>query len=395
MTDTAILAVLLAAIAGIAAGRAWSAARRRGELRDRPGFRSSTHYLQGLHHLAAGQVDQAITELSKVAREAPEAVEVLQVLGDLLRQTGQVERALALRQQVLQRRDLTRAERAHALAALGTDYRKSGFLDRALRTFQEVLEADPGNVQALSEIQKLQEEQRQWPEAYETRTRLARLRKTDDSLVLGHLQAEMGREALLAGRPDEAERAFRTALSLDRRVFPAHLGLADLLAERNPAQAAAVLEDAVRTDPDRGYLTFDRLLRCLDAIGQPSRFVDLCEGLIRRDPRDWRARLALARTLVRDAHHEEALGLLLRAMEANPQALEVHLETWQTLRALGASGPGVDRYLASAEEAVFYRDPHLCRSCRYRADAMLWRCPQCHEWNTFVEERLAPAVAAR
>jgi lipopolysaccharide biosynthesis regulator YciM len=395
VTDTAILAVLLAAIAGIAAGRAWSAARRRGELRDRPGFRSSTHYLQGLHHLAAGQVDLAISELSKVAREAPEAVEVLQVLGDLLRQSGQVERALALRQQVLRRSDLTRAERAHALAALGTDYRKSGFLDRALRTFHEVLEGDPGNLQALAEIEKLQEEQRQWPQAYETRTRLARLRKTDDSLVLGHLQAEMGREALQAGRLDEAERAFRTALSLDRRVFPAHLGLADLLAARNPAQAAAVLEDAVRTDPDRGYLAFDRLVRCLDAAGQPSRFVDLCEGLIRSDPRDWRARLALARTLLREDRPEEALGLLLRAMEANPQALEVHLETWRTLRALGASGPAVDRYLASAEEAVFYRDPHLCRSCRYRADAMLWRCPQCHEWDTFVEERLAAAAAGR
>lgn len=395
MTDTAILAVLLAAIGGIAAGRAWAASRRRGELRDRPGFRSSTHYLQGLHHLAAGQVDQAITELQKVAREAPEAVEVLQVLGDLLRQTGQVERALQIRQQVLQRKDLTRSERAHALAALGTDYRKSGFLDRALRTFQEVLEGDPGNVQALSEIQKLQEEQRQWPEAYETRTRLARLRKTDDSLVLGYLQAEMGREALESGRTDVAERAFRTALSLDRRVFPAHLGLADLLAGRNPAQAAAVLEDAVRTDPDRGYLAFDRLVRCLDAAGEPSRFAAMCEGLIQRDPRDWRARLALARTLAREGKHDEALGLLVRAMEANPQALEVHLEAWRALRALGTAGPWVDRYLASAEEAVFYRDPHLCRSCRYRADAMLWRCPQCHEWNTFVEERLAPPAASR
>jgi len=21
----------------------------------------------------------------------------------------------------------------------------------------------------------------------------------------------------------------------------------------------------------------------------------------------------------------------------------------------------------------------------------LWRCPQCHEWNSFLEERIAPA----
>ena len=138
---------------------------------------------------------------------------MLQVLGDLLRQSGQVERALALRQQVLQRRDLTRA-RARARAGRDGHRLPQVRLPRPrLAHVQEVLETDPGNLQALSEIEKLQEEQRQWPEAYETRTRLARLRKTDDSLVLGHLQAEMGREALAAGRTDEAERAFRTALS--------------------------------------------------------------------------------------------------------------------------------------------------------------------------------------
>ncbi|MET0553472.1 MAG: hypothetical protein ABW221_10580, partial [Vicinamibacteria bacterium] len=70
MTDTAVLAVVLAAVAGVVAGRAWSAARRRGELRDRPGFRSSSHYLEGLHYLGSGQVDKAIVELSAVAREA-------------------------------------------------------------------------------------------------------------------------------------------------------------------------------------------------------------------------------------------------------------------------------------------------------------------------------------
>ncbi len=63
----------------------------------------------------------------------------------------------------------------------------------------------------------------------------------------------------------------------------------------------------------------------------------------------------------------------------------------RSLRSLGVSNEAADRYVATAEEAVFYRDPHVCTSCRYRADDMLWRCPHCHEWNTFVEERLGPA----
>ena len=395
MTDTALLAVLLAAIAGLLAGRAWAAARRRGDSRDRPPYRVSPHYTQGLHYVAAGQRELAISELGKVAREDPEALEVLQILGNLLRETGQVEKAIQVHQGLLARADLTRAERSYALASLGTDFRMAGFLDRATRTFEEVLEVDPKSIHALVGMQKLHEDQRQWKEAYTVQTRLSRLRKTDDSLVLGHLQAEMGREALEAGRVEAAEKAFRTALSLDRRVFPAHLGLADCQAGRDPRQAAAILEDAVQTAPERAYLAFDRLARAYAESGEPSRFVSLCEQTIRQDPRDWRARLALARHLGREGRHEEAFGLLLRAVEANPQVLLPHLEMWRTLRAMGLDGDIVDRYIAVAEESAFYRDPHVCTACRYRADDMLWRCPHCHEWNTFVEERLGPPSAAR
>ena len=384
MTDTALLAVLLATIAGVLAGRAWAAANRRGDLKERPSFRTSPHYTQGLHYLTGGQLELAISELTKVTREDPDAVEVAQVLGNLLREAGQVERAIAVHQGLLDRDDLTRGERAHVLACLGMDFRKAGFLDRATRTFAEVLEMDPKNLHALVGLQKLHEEQHQWMEAYDVRTRISRLRKSDDSAVLGHLQAAMGQQAAAAGDDVGAEKAFKTALSLERRVLPAHIGLADLYAKKEPRRAVAQLEDAIQAAPDRAYLVFDRLARAYEAGGEPSRFAALCERLIQQDLRDWRARLALARQLRAEGHHDEAYGLLLRAMEANPQVLLVHLEAWNTLRAMGVVRPPLDRYVDIAERAIFYADPHICTLCRYRASDMLWRCPHCHEWNTFV-----------
>jgi len=393
VTETALLAVLLAGIAGVLAGRAWAAALRRGDLRDRPGFRSSPHYFLGLHALAAGQLEMAVSELSKVAREDPDAIEVLQVLGNLLREAGQVERAIQVHQGLLTRPDLTRAERAHGLAALGADFRKAGFLDRATRTFEDVLAVDPRNIHALIGLQKLQEDQRRWQEAYEIQTRLSRLRKTDDSLVLGHLQAAMGQEASQVGREEEAEKAFRTALSLDRRVFPAHLGLADLAAKTDPARAAALLETAIQTVPERAYLAFERLSRLCTAAGEPERFAALCERIIAHDPRDWRARLHLARHARAEGRPEEGHALLLRALESNPQVLLLHLEIWRTLGALGVKDGVVADYVRTAESAVLYRDPHVCTACRYRADDMLWRCPHCHEWDTFVEERVGLTAA--
>ncbi|MFN8091521.1 MAG: hypothetical protein U0599_04730 [Vicinamibacteria bacterium] len=167
------------------------------------------------------------------------------------------------------------------------------------------------------------------------------------------------------------------------------------MAEEDPRRAASILEGAIAAAPERAYLAFAPLEEAYRASGEPSRFVALCERLVREDPRDWRARLALARHLRAEGAAREALGLLLRALESNPHVLLVHLEVWRTLRAIGSLSPDEQRYVATVEESALYVDPHICTACRYRADDMLWRCPHCHEWNSFVEERVGPAAGTR
>jgi lipopolysaccharide biosynthesis regulator YciM len=384
--------VLLAAAAGVAAGRAWAGARRSDQIAH-GAFRLSSSYVQGLESLSRGEREAAAREFEKVAREEPQAFDVQLVLGHLCREAGQIERAMKVHQGLLSW-ELSRSQRAVALVALGLDQRAAGFLDRATRSFEQALEADSRCIQAIEGMARVHEDQKRWRAAFDARSLLQRLRKSDDSAVLAHIQVELGREARAAGRGDEAERAFRTALKLDRRVFPAYLGLADLaLAAGSPQQAVAVLDEAIRTAPERAYLAFERLSQAFSASGMPSRFVELCEDLVRRDPQDWRARLALAQKLRAEGRPQEAYGLLLRALTANPHVLLVHLEMLRVLKDLGVADPRVVEYGATSADAVFYRDPHVCTRCRYRADDMLWRCPHCHEWDSFVEERWAPASA--
>jgi lipopolysaccharide biosynthesis regulator YciM len=290
---------------------------------------------------------------------------------------------------------LNRTEVSFVLSSLGEDYRRAGILDRASRAFDDAMEADSRNIHAVAGHQKLLEDQGLWNEAAEERLRLSRLRRSDDSLVLAFLRTEEAHAAARAGRSEAAEHLYRQALALDTRLFPARLGLAAVLAPREPLRAAEVLEKAVEVEPQRAYLAFDALLALYLSRGEPRRFEQLCERLIRQDSRDWRARLALARHLRTNGRPEEAHGLLLRAVEANPQVLLIHLEMWKTLGSLGELTAPQQRYVEAARQAVFYPDPHVCTTCHYRAQEMLWRCPHCHEWGSFVEERLAPGAGPR
>jgi lipopolysaccharide assembly protein B len=147
----------------------------------------------------------------------------------------------------------------------------------------------------------------------------------------------------------------------------------------------------IEASPERAYLAFSRLEGAYPKLGAPGRFPTLCARLIAANPQDWRARLALARHLSANSRPSEGLELLFEALVHNPHALALHQTIWQTLSSLNLPPTLVSRYIELTRDAIFYLDPHVCLRCRYRSTELLWQCPHCHEWNTFVEERIAPA----
>ena len=163
------------------------------------------------------------------------------------------------------------------------------------------------------------------------------------------------------------------------------------LIEGRAADAIATWERLLETSPERAYLAFSRLENAYASLGAPERFPALCHKLIADNPQDWRARLALARHVGASGGHDASLALLFDALVVNPHSLALHQAIWETLSALHLPPALVSRYVGLTRDAVFYLDPHICLRCRYRSTELLWQCPHCHEWNTFIEERIAPA----
>ena len=391
-----LLAALFALLIGLITGKAWERYKLRdGRWIDRRRLRETPHYMLGLNFLVDNQVDLAIDELTQATSTNTDALEIQMILGNLYRGKGQVSRAISVHQTLLQRTDLTRLEHAYVLLCLGLDFRHAGFVDRALDAFRQVIELDPKNRYALVNMQKLHEEQHQWVEALQVRERIARIdngRVAANQTIAGFLRNEIGQAQLRGGDLSAAARTFVDAIDTDPQTAPALLNLGDAREQQGQlAGAIEAWERLTRENADRAHLAFERLERSYAAVGTPRRFVDLCQRLIATNPQDWRARLALSRHYARAGRHGDALELLLEALPHNPHALVIHQEVWRALVALGLDPGVVKRYVELARATVFYLDPHVCVRCRYRSTELLWQCPQCHEWNTFVEERIAPA----
>ena len=391
--------MLFALLLGLAVGKAWERYKLRdGRWIDRRRLRETPHYMLGLNFLVDNQVDQAIEELTHATSTNTDALEIQMILGNLYREKGQVGRAINVHQALLQRPDLTTLEHAYVLLCLGLDFRHGGFVDRALETFHEVLRLDPRNRYALVNLQKLYEDQHQWADALRVREQVTKIdagRHPDDQQILGFLRNEIGSEQARAGSHAAAARTFTDAIDVDPRTIPAYLNLGDVRERQGDLPGAVdAWERLIDAVPDRAHFVFERLERAYRHMGAPHRFAERCQRLIDQDPQGWRARLALSRHLAADGQHRAAFEQLLDALPHHPHGLAIHQDIWEALAALGFNHELIRRYVELTREAVFYLDPHICRRCRYRSTEPLWQCPQCHEWNTFVEERIAQSKDA-
>lgn len=391
------LAGLVALLVGLAAGKAWERYKlQEGRWIDRRRARESPHYILGLNSMVAGQLDRAIGELAEAQRLQPDALEIELILGNLYREKGQVGRAITIHQQLLQRPKLTRLEHAYILLCLGLDYKRGGFVDRAHEAFTEVLRFEPQNPYALTNLQKLHEEQHQWTQARDVRQRLVAISPEADQprnrQILAFLENELGRDEVRRGDQAAATAHFEAALELDPRNVPAYLNLGDVrMAQGKGAEAAQAWERVTEVAPERAYLAFDRLESLYRSQRAADRFHALCRRLIQANPKDWRAHLALARSIMSEGRTADALELLFEALSHSPHALTIHQDVWQALVASGLDPARIGRYTELMRQSVFYLDPHICQRCHYRSTELLWQCPHCHEWDSFVEDRIAPA----
>ncbi len=392
------ISALLALLAGVAIGKAWERYKLRdGRWIDRRKARDSHHYVLGLNYLVGNQIDLAIEELSQAARVDTDALEIHLILGNVYRERGQVSRAIQVHQSLLQRQKLTRLEHAYVMLCLGLDFKRGGFVDRAVEAFKEARRLDPSNAYALLHLEKVYEEQRQWDEAARVRQELLTMAGPESPArsqsVLAFLENERGLLALRAGDLAGARARFSAALDLDGAVTPASVNLGDVLAREGEREAAIRRWEQVIDDtPDRAHLVLDRLREAYAAAGHPERFLELCRRVAAAHPHNWRARLAFGQALAAGQQADAALDQFLEALSHNPHGLTVHEAIWDLLLGDGLERRAVERYVTHAKAAVFYLDPHVCLRCHYRSTELLWQCPHCHEWNTFVEERIAPVT---
>ena len=344
-------------------------------------------YFRGLNFLLNEQPDKAIEAFLEVVKLEPETIDLHFALGGLFRRRGEIDRAIRMHENLLEREGLAEDQRLRAMSELGQDYLKAGLLDRAEQVFTRLLET-PQHGQARTYLLEIYVQEKDWHKAIEA----ARVLEKDTSKPLNaeiaHFHCELALLEAARGNPDAAASELQQALATNRQSVRANLMAGDLDAAGGRHDAAIANWRLVETQSAAHMaLAVDRVLGSYRQLGRLGEGVQWLRALYARQPsQDVFNALYLA---VFETEGAEAASRLAREeLRRNPslRTLDRLLEA-ELINAAPEQREllQVEKSLVAAHSQRMMR--YQCSSCGFKAKQFFWRCPACGRWDTFDPER--------
>ncbi|MCW5605982.1 MAG: lipopolysaccharide assembly protein LapB [Burkholderiales bacterium] len=352
-------------------------------------------YFKGLNFLLNEQPDKAIEAFIEVVKVDPQTVELHFALGSLFRRRGEVERAIRMHQNLVERPDLAEEQKLQALSELAQDYLKAGLLDRAEELFLK-LEGTLHAEAALRFLLEIYEQEKEWEKAIVTAEKLETVTGQSHQKEIANFCCELAGNEIMHTRPEAARPYLARALAHHRLCVRANVLLGDL--EAGVGNAGAAIEAWKRIEsqsPAYLALVAERLLDAFRRAGRIDEGLNLLRGYLEKYPSLDLLNTVFQATLERRGA-DTAYRLVRDELRRNPtllgldklleaQLLEAPIERRRDLELIKELVHQHTRGLAM----------YKCDNCGFRARQFYWHCPACAAWETYsprrTEEKGLPA----
>jgi lipopolysaccharide biosynthesis regulator YciM len=348
-------------------------------------------YFRGLNFLLNEQPDQAIEAFIEVVKVDPQTIELHFALGSLFRRRGEVERAIRMHQNLVERSDLAAAERSHALFELAQDYFKAGLLDRAEELLLK-LEGSPHAEGALRLLLEIYEQEKEWQRAIAIAEKLETITGRSHQKEIANFCCELAGSEIMHTRPESARPHLAAALAHHRLCVRANVLLGDLEAQAGRIPAAIDAWKRIEgQNPAFLALVAERIYNGYKQLGRPAEGVNLLRGYLARYSSIDLLNVVFHGTLeVQGA--EPAYRLVSDELRRSPTLLGLD----KLLEAQLLDAPAERRRdLELVKELLNQHTRSLamykCDNCGFRARQYYWHCPACAAWETYSPRRTEEA----
>ena len=344
-------------------------------------------YFRGLNFLLNEQPDKAIESFIEVVKVDPQTIDLHFALGSLFRRQGEIDRAIRMHQNLLDRSDLPADKRGAATFELAQDFHRAGLLDRAEELFTK-LEGSPFEHPSQGFLLSIYEQEKDWPKAISVTRRMEALAKQPYFKEIAHYDCELAQAALLKSDFTAARGCIEQALAEYKACGRATMLLGDLHAQQGAYDDAIAAWLRVETqNPAFLSLVAERLADAYRKTGQAGQGLRVLKSFQLQYPSLDLLNTVFALTLAEEG--PAAAGALIKdELAKNPTLLGLD----RLLEAQLLAAPPERRHdLELVKQLVGQHIKRLgmykCEHCGFRAKQYYWRCPGCGKWETYSPRR--------
>ena len=344
-------------------------------------------YFRGLNFLLNEQPDKAIESFIEVVKVDPQTIDLHFALGNLFRRQGEIDRAIRMHQNLLDRPDLAADKRQTAVFELAQDFHRAGLLDRAEDMFSK-LDGSPFELQSIGFLLQIFEQEKDWQKAIAVTKRMEALAKRPYFKEIAHYYCELAQSAMLRSQLDDARGHLDQALSEYKLCTRATMQLGDIEAQQGNYEAAIAAWQRIESqNPAFLGLVADRLTDAYRRIG------DVAQGIrVLRSYEDQYPSLDLLNALFNQilAHEgaDAASQLIKDELNRNPTLLGLDkLLEAQLMAAPAERRNDLELVKGLVGQHIKRLGMYRCEQCGFRAKQYYWRCPGCGKWETYSPRR--------
>ncbi len=344
-------------------------------------------YFQGLNFLLNEQQDQAIEAFIEVVKVDPQTVELHFALGSLFRRRGEVNRAIRMHLNLVERADLDEDKKKQALFELAQDYLKAGILDRAEAAFQE-LHGTPYEKESLDFLLEIYQKEKDWLKAIDTSQRLTALTGVPHGKEAAFYFCELAAAELEGKQTEAATVHLEQALSVNPQSVRASIMLGDIEMEAGKTSRAIEIWKRIEQQ-DAKYLPLvaERVLQACRKAGDEESGINLLQSWLQQYP-SLDLMNVLFDALIKHEDADAAYRMVLDELKRNPTLLGLDkLLEAQLLRMNGERRGDVELVKSLIHNRTRGLAMYRCSQCGFKARQFYWHCPACHGWESYSPKR--------
>ncbi len=375
----------------------WRASRKSLSQSQKQQRKLSDNFVKGINFLLSEEPDKALEVFLNNQDIDEYTAETYQLLGNLFRDRGEVDRALRVHQNLISRPSLNAEQKQKAMFLLGKDFFSAGMLDRAESVFRELLN-DSSLSRRVSKalicaaLRTIYEQTQEWQKAIEAiecysknNTENSNTVKSESKKLIAHYYCELADEALHQGKLNKVDDLLLKA----KKSFKHSTRLMTLEGDiayhqKNYKGALKYYSKAIKEDTRLLSMLFTQL----EESAKSTANIDILKSDLlkmyqkKKDKSVFETLLILAKKYNGSADIDALIAAELSTQRLNIESIyrasDYTINSVNTLddkhglllvnQALGSYLNGVPAF--------------RCEHCGYKMHDYLWRCPACHEWDS-------------